>query len=436
MGLTPAVRLTIMPHVFLTWGNVMRSIAVRALLLSSICVVSSAAWADDPFTVDLTVGANPPVHEGFKAIADLADQFSDAQLQQSVPGYTPTSAASGVVNLRGLAGVSLSYPAASPDLTLSIPSLGINQTFVSRDGTRQDSRDQLKDWFKGAGADQLKRLQTELAAQSPIDPVAGNPNSLMAQMVGADFGAATGALGAGKMGFGAEGSKNLFGVAARFGRYTQNNFDATVLSVPLSYTHLLSSPGYALSFDLPLTYIDNNGAKSGSASLGVGLRIPVAERWSLVPALRAGVVASADLGAGSLLYSGGVTSDYQLPSFSDKFNIGIANMIAVYKTGALKVGDYKTGYELENYVFRNGVLLDGEPGWTSFESLLRWEFQIVHTDYTGTRLYSRSSTDFAASIGTRRQSGALVWNALRLGVTYTVGPGKISGAQVNFGYVF
>ncbi|HVT34991.1 MAG TPA: hypothetical protein VHE37_05385, partial [Nevskiaceae bacterium] len=321
-------------------------------------------------------------------------------------------------------------------LRLQIPSLGIDQTFAG--STREESRDLLKEWFKGAGADQLKQLQTALAKASPIDPVAGNPNSLMAQMVGADFAVATDALGAGKEGFGggASDTRNLFGASVRFGRYTQNNFDATVLQLPLSYTHLMDAPGYALSFDLPLTYVDNNGAKSGSASLGVGLRVPVAERWSLIPAVRVGVVASADLGAGSLMYSGGVTSDYQLPSFSTKVNIGLANMVALYKTGSLKVGEYETGYDLQNYVFRNGILLDGEPGWHGFESLLRWEVSLVHTDYTGSDLYSRSSTDIGASIGTRRQTGATVWNALRLGATYTFGPGKISGAQVNFGYTF
>lgn len=410
--------------------------------LAALLLLSSSVSARDPFLTAVTIDNGPQINQGFKSLQDLADFYSDANLMAVQAGYTPNSAVAGAVDLRGLNGVQLSYAANSPTLQLSIPSLGINQSFAG--ATRDDSQNQLKEWFKGRGGAALTKILKRLAAVSPIDPVAGNPGSLMSQMAAKDFDGAIGtgiqvsAAPANAAGAGVSSPKNLFGISARLGQYSQRDFDATVFSLPLSYTHLYytdDAKSYALLVDVPLTYVSNNGAKSFSAMVGLGVRAPITANWSLTPAVRLGLTGSADLGAASAIYSGGLTSLYQFDPIA-QYQIGIANMVGYYKTKSLKVGDYNIDYDLSNTVFRNGVLFGHGAGFELIGAPMWWEAQIVRTDYRGAQIYSRYTDDFSISLGTRAQAGRVVWNALRIGLTYTRGDGDIHGAQANLGYTF
>lgn len=397
-----------------------------------ICVSATPAYADSPFTLSLTVDGAPSVNQGFNKIENLLEQFSDAELANVSPGYTSNSAARGEINLRGLSGVVLSYEANSQVLRLQITSLGIDEQFNG--GTRDESEELLEEWFKGGGKRQVTRLLNELAAKSPIDPVAGNPNSLMAGMAAADFASAANLPQAlGKAGDGED--RNFFGISARFGQYTQRNFDSKVLSVPMSYTHLMTDPRYALVIDLPLTYVETEGAKTYAGSLGVGLRVPLAPRWNLTPAVRAGATGSADLGSAGIIYSGSLTSHYAFEPVS-KFDISLVNMLAYYTTESIKAGDYDVGYDLQNTVMRNGLLTAREAGFSLLGAAMQWELQLVRTDYFGDELYSKNYQDVSVSLGTRKESGRLVWNALRIGLTYTFGQGDVDGAGMNLGYTF
>lgn len=407
----------------------MKSPRIAAAALACLC--ATAAQADDPFQLSLTVDGSSAFNQGYSKLEDLVNQFSDAELSE-VPGYNSNSAARGEINLRGLSGVVLSYEANSPTLRLQVAALGIDESFAGT--TRDDSEDLLDAWFKGEGKAQVTKLLNALAAKSPIDPIAGNPNSLMATMAGADFAnAASLPQMTGKMAEG--GDRNFFGISARFGQYSQRNFDSQVLSVPMSYTHLMSDPRYALVIDLPLTYVKTEGSDTYSGSLGLGLRVPVAERWSLTPAVRAGAAGSVDLGAAGIIYSGSLTSHYAFQPVN-QFDFALVNMVAYYSTDSIKAGDYDIGYDLQNTVLRNGVLASRAAGFSLIGTPMQWEFQVVRTDYFGDELYSKSYQDFSISLGTRKESGRLVWNALRLGLTYTVGKGDVDGVGANLGYTF
>jgi len=408
----------------------MKSPRIAAVTLACLC--ATAAHADDPFQLALTVDGSSAFNQGYSKLEDLISQFSNAELSE-VPGYTVNSAARGEINLRGLSGVVLSYEANSPTLRLQVAALGIDEQFAG--ANRDASEDLLDAWFKGEGKAQVTKLLNALAAESPIDPIAGNPNSLMAGMAGADFANAAGLPQmVGKAGE-AGGERNFFGISARFGQYSQRNFDSQVLSVPMSYTHLMSDPRYALVIDLPLTYVKTEGSDTYSGSLGVGLRVPVAERWSLTPAVRAGAAGSVDLGAAGIIYSGSLTSHYAFQPVK-QFDLALVNMVAYYSTDSVQAGDYDIGYDLQNTVFRNGLLASRGAGFSLIGTPMQWELQAVRTDYFGDELYSKSYQDFAVSLGTRKQSGRLVWNALRLGLTYTVGKGDVDGVGANLGYTF
>lgn len=410
-----------------------------------LVAVPFAASAASPFEAALTVDGGKAIDRNYARLDDLINQFTDTSLMQLAPSYTPVSAANAAVNLRGLEGVSLSYAANSPILMLSIPSLGIQQSFGTATGTRDDSQAALKAFFRGsAGKELLTRLLNGLAAHSPIDPMAGNPHSLMALMASADFdresndimagmsGAASGAMGNGEAG---ANPHNFFGIGVRFGRYSDEQFKSSVYTLPLSYTHVFDDPRFALIADLPLTYVNSEGAKSASGSLGLGLRVPLLPDWSLTPGVRAGIAGSSDLGSAGLIYSGSLTSNYRFHApWAIEGDIG--DMIAYYSTDSISVGSYDVGYDLKNTVFRNGVKLSRDTGWSIREVPLLAELDVVRTDFVGSQVYSRNVEDFALSIGTRRRKGQVLWNALRLGFTYTVADHGIHGVQANLGYTF
>ena len=411
---------------------------IRRLLWTILALAVTTAQAVEPFETSVSVSGGPAQLRGFQAIEDMLDSFRDSGFAAN-SGYTGTEAVSAAINLRGFQGMSLSYPTAgSPTLVLSIPALGINETFNG--ATRDQSQQLLRDYFKGSNSATLPALLKALVANSPIDPVAGNPLSLMGQMAQSDFDAAMGGAGssAAAAAASATGSeqRNFVSVGARLGKYSQREFDSTYFHVPLGYTHLFSDRRYGLSIDVPLTYIDYNGAKSYSFSIGASLRMPTGVAgWSLAPGLRFGATASPDLGAAAMLYSLGLSSLYDFAALG-RYQLSLVNMLATYRTQDIKAGGYNISYDLSNTVFRNGLVLQRDIDQELLGTPLMWEAHLVRTDFTGDALYSRYSDEIAFSVGTRRRSNDIVWNALRLGLNYMRGGGGISGLSVNFGYTF
>jgi len=148
------------------------------------------AHARDAFLI--SVEANAAVNQGsdsFEKIEDLANALGNSGLQAIVPEYGPDSDMTAELDLRGVE-ASASYPGGSAVLTFAAPSCGVSETFSGTD--RDASEDLFTEYLKGNGSDSLQRLLQCLAAGSPIDPVAGNPTSLMNLMGAADFANGTG----------------------------------------------------------------------------------------------------------------------------------------------------------------------------------------------------------------------------------------------------
>jgi hypothetical protein len=416
----------------------------RSVLAMLACACfSSVAFATDPFSITLNDGSKT-VNEGFSSLQDMLSQLTQANLQKLFGSVSSsTSAVTAEIDLRGLTGVQLSYAQNSNTLTLNIPSLGINKQFTGT--SRDDSQQLMKQFFKGQGAGSqalLQKMFNGLAASSPIDPVVGNPGSLMGGMSSADF--AVGSGGSGSVGAsanvgaglaGAGGAHNFLAMEAHFGSFTQHGYETQLVTLPFSYTHEFSDPRYGLIIDIPLTYMKTNGAEAGSVSMGVGFRFPAAERWTLTPMVRAGAAGSQDLGAAGAIYSGSVMSDYRfLPN--QGVNFGLLNMVSYYRTQPIKIASYEVGPNLTNIVYRNGFDLSGTTGFTIKNNPTTWSAQLVRTDFTGDQLFCAYSDDLSVSIGTTQRKGQTLWNALRLGFTYTYADRGIRGFGINTGYTF
>ncbi len=154
-----------------------------ALLCASLLVLASSPVKAELFVTIAESGVDSFTAD-FDNVDDAFDQLTTEKLQEGLPSYTDQSAATAVINYRGLP-MNFTFNANSPFLTLTIPELGVSETFEG--ATRDESKELLVEYLEGAGADTVNRIQKELARVSPVDPVAGNPSSLMGNMVSSNF---------------------------------------------------------------------------------------------------------------------------------------------------------------------------------------------------------------------------------------------------------
>ena len=405
-----------------------------------------STWSRESFELVLDVEGQVGAAK-FDEIEDFVKSLSNAGMKGVVNSYTETSQTTAILDIRGLT-ASASYESNSTTLVFTVPYLNMIVSFQG--ATRDESNRLFYDWLKGKGGDLLTSLLQALIEKSPIDPVAGNPNSLMAKMVASDFtmGAKFGTSGLTPLSEEKE-KDNLTMFGARFGQYAADDFDTDAYTLPLGYIFTLDNNTLKeIIIDAPLTYVDNNGSKAYNGSLGLGLTLEAlntietdendtgrnGRKWLITPAIRGGLVGSRDLGSAAHVFSGSVTSNYNI--YLGEYTVSIGNMFGVYKTGDIEIGDYKTDYNVVNYVVRNGIELESMFIFDIYDNPISWKFSIVGTQFFGDDLFVEHYGDIALSAGIRHEDESSIWNALRIGVTATVGERDYIGYGVNFGYSF
>jgi hypothetical protein len=400
----------------------MKRIFALSLLLSASLLPIRAAQAA-PFEVTLSSNGQTRSYS-YSNIEDAIDAISGSSLEELLPSYTDGSPTFADVNLRGL-DATLSYPGAGTTLVLEIPSIGLRREFTG--ATRDDSQEELEDFFRGQEGDEvLTRILQELAAETPIDPVAGNPNALLSRMGDHDFARAT-SYREGLQISAVDRSDHMFGAELEGGWYGTDVVDQDVYSADLNYSYSFDDQ-LALILDLPLTYIESEDAKAYQASLGAGLRMNVTPQWAITPIIRVGGSASEDLGSAAIIYSGSVTSDYRIP-VSDRDQLQIGNMVGYYKTDGITVADYRIDYDLSNVRFKNGVALAHE----FTDDLVPITGRVFANDsrFAGDDLFNDNYQEYGVSVG--RQLGQ--FSSVDLGASYLYAE-DYDGVKVNFNLRF
>lgn len=371
------------------------------------------------------------------SIEELASAFDNTSLNEIFSGYTDTSAVTTDLSVRGL-NAHAQYLENSTTLYFQVLSLGIDMQFNGR--TRDESQDKFVDFFKGKeGQSLLTKFLQGLVSESPVDPVAGNPNSLQAQMTGQTFGAGTG-IGSisdpgsslGKKGM-PSGIPSLLYANGEIGVADAGGYKTTFVTLPLRYSIYFEDPRYALTFDLPLTYMDTEGTQSGVGSFGVSMRVPAADNWYLSPSIRIGATGSEDLGAAALMYSADITSLYNI--YTDDLKISIGNGLGYYKTAELSFGDTTINYDLTNQALKNGVSVEGSAGFTLLGRPTSWQAYLVDTYMFGDKLYIDHYDELGVVVGSRESMDGQNWDALKLGLSWTFGD-NYNAFKMNFGYRF
>lgn len=391
-----------------------------ALVFATLCFANTAKA--DMFTLHLQQG-NIDETRGFESVIDLFDRYEDGTLDSIISGYDDTKASFGQIDFRGIP-MTLRFD-DNAVLTFNVPDADIhNMTFDG--GSQEESFQLLKDWLKNNKDSLMKKILKAGVEKTPYDMVAGNPNSLMATMTDNSFQRAGG------------------GVLGNFVSYispnaSQHSFDfdgdtkkAKVYSLPLAKTFNFGNSGYALLFDMPLTYADMDGSVSYAAQLGLGLKIPVINNdkmsWNLIPAGRVGAIGSEDMLSGGILYSGTLTSDLQIPV--GNFTYGLTNMVGYIRDYSLKVDDYEIEYDLQNTIFKNGVSV-------------RWDFadkwalngSYAYTFYSGSELFIDDYHDTGVALVRKFDKGSF-FSGMALVGNYAFGSNDYQAYRLGINLLF
>ena len=405
--------------------NVTRTLA--AALVAAALFAPAAAIARDLFRSSISIDGATASTVGTNSALDIGDLFDTSTLLQIDSGYLPTDSVAATLNLRGLR-ARLSYAAGSSELRFRIPGV-VDVRFDA--GDRDGSLDQLESWLEGdfdsanAPGDFTTKLLQALVAESPVDPVAGNPNSLQSRMFAADFRMGT----SGQIHAWAEGAPipSVFTADLGGGVYDADGWTVGVIDLPFHFSFGIDR--LALLVDVPVTFTSTEGAWTGMGSGGLGLRVAPTEFWALTPAFRIGGVGSLDLGGLAAMYSGSLTSNVRIPFGPLAFGIG--NMGGVAKTiDSIEVAGYSLAYELTNWITRNGGYVEGNFGSELAGLGLGWRVHGTHVQYFGDDLFLDSYGEVGASVG----AGAALLG-LGLEFAYLVGE-DYNGVQGRVGLRF
>lgn len=378
------------------------------------------APARDLFTARISIGGGTPAQRGTNKARHLPDLLDESTLLAIDPGYDPSEAVAGALDLRGLA-ADASFDAFSNTLRLQVPGAGIDVSFSG--ASRDEALANLEDWLEGDYASGLApeqavtRLLQALVAHSPVDPVAGNPNSLQSRMFDADWRAGTdGPIG-----------PDHFGLNLGGGFYQGGDYDVAAIDLPIRARFGLGER-VALMLDLPMVFTSTQGAWSGMGSAGLGVEVKPFSWWSLTPAARIGGVGSLDLGGLAAVYSGTLTSQLRIPL--GPLVLGVGNMGGVAKTiDGIRVAGYAIEYDLTNWTMRNGGYLEIALGGERLAGLgLRLHASDVR--FFGDELFLDAYQEVGAAL-----AGGLPIGGLSLGVAYLIGD-DYSGVGARAGLRF
>jgi len=369
----------------------------------------------------------------FTSVEDMIDNIDLDEIKSHISAYTDNSAAKISMNFRGVP-ITLSAAANSKTIKLDIPSINVTETFTGH--TRDDAVDDLEDWFKDEGGSAIEKLMEELAAETPSDPIAGNPNSLMSKMVGADYDYAVSPEATIEVNTKnkAELNANMISVFAKYTNYKVDGVKSKEYSLPLAYTIRFNGSKNTLTVKVPVSMTDVEGSEAYNVGLGLALGYQIKDNWRVTPAVGYGIVGSIDLGSVGQIVNGSVTSAYTHKM--EKFSVTLGNMAGYYQTIPFKYKDYSVSPDIQNTVLRNG--LNFEIPTNKLAKGTSVELFVTDTRYFGSELFIEQYNEIGFSYGFAKnlvKANKSYMSKLRAGITYLTAK-DTDAFTVNAGFAF
>ncbi len=388
-------------------------------LISTVFIPMSANA--DLFSVTLEQGGNKNTI-GFSSAEDLFNKYEDGQLDTILSGYNDSQAATGKVNFRGIE-LSLDYD-ASGNLLFNAP--GVIDAPIAFNGASQtESFEMFKDYLKENQANLLQDILKAGIANTPYDAIAGNPNSLLAQMSEASFNPIM---------------KNVvFAPSIKRYEVEQNGrtIEGTTLSVPLGAIHEITDDGSSLIWDIPLSYSDVDGSELYSAQVGVTVKFnlhsgkdgDIISEWAIAPGVRVGVAGSVDMISGGVLYSGTLSNLLRFKT-SENTTLSMTNMYGRFSDYTLDIDGYDVDYDIQANAFVNGLDFKYQ-----FSPVTSARVFATNTTFNGTDLYIDSYNEAGFAIGWNNENKDAMFEQLTGFVSYGWGDNYEAfklGVEINF----
>lgn len=384
--------------------------------------------AREPYHVTVQVAAESETLSA-PNLVDLSRELRSDHLQALFQFYTPTSFAGLDFNIRGIEAIAF-FPAGSSTLVVAIPDTDTVRTFSG--ATRDDSLLLFKDFIRDGG--DHHRLLKAYARHSPIDPIAGNPISLMAQMAQADYllGHLSPLSGC-DCSWSAQPIVHQYQVGTYVTRAFAKPFETTSVTLPLRYSYAPDLK-WAFILDAPFTYNRNGGASSVFGSLGVALRMPITHNWALTPIFRTGAGGSLDLCTSGSFALFGLNSvyNYKIKDFvlSMTNYVGYSTSVNLWLTGV------NFNYNLHNYIFKNGLSLTSCEGFAFCSKPINFSLSFVDSYFAREHLYIRHFDEIGFSLFTTCLNPCLNYDCLSVGFAYQWGEKEYQAFQFSTVYQF
>jgi len=404
-------------------------IILSCVAFGGLFCMNTSLEARNPYHADIVVGAES-ARFSESTILNLIEDLETISIQRRIAVYTSNSAASLFLNLRGLIGIA-SYAANSTALTISIPQAGISETFVG--ATREESNQLFDEFIKNDPHASLN-LRKAHAKYTAIDPIAGNPNSLMSLMTQADYllGRLSPLAGCDYC-WTAQPIHNQFQAGIQTGWAFCDEFTTSVFTLPLRYTYSRDL-NYAFIIDAPQTFLVNGRAVSYNGSLATGLRVPITHEWSLTTIFRGGLGLSGDLSTAGIFASAGMVSDLDF-KFCD-YVLTMDNYVGYIVSTPFHAGGVNFDYHLYNFVFKNGLTLTSCNGFTCCGAPMNFNLTFTDTAFTGSSLFIDHYDEVTFSLVTTRVNPYIGYDSVSIGGSYQFGHRNYKGYTLNFIYQF
>jgi hypothetical protein len=407
---------------------------IGALILPLLGILfSNTLEARNPYHATVTVdGFSTKFSES--TILNLIRDLETHSIQRRIAIYTTNLSANFDLNLRGLEAAA-AFAANSTTLTVTIPQAGITQSFTG--STREESLKLFDQFYKNDRASG-KRKRRAYAKFTPIDPIAGNPNSLMGLMSQADYllGRLSPLSGCSPC-WTAQPIRHQFQAGFNTGRAFADQFDTSIYTLPLRYSY---SPlgSWALVLDTPATVLINGRAISLNTSLGAGFRIPIVKSavydWSVTPVTRFGLGIAIDLSTGGSFISTGAVSTFNC-KIRD-YVLTMTNYASYLTSTALHAGGINFDYHLYNFIFKNGLTLTTCKGIELLGKSLNFSLSYENSAFTGSSLFIEHYNEIGIAIITTHVNPHLCYDCLSLGATYQFGQRSYKGYTLDLAYQF
>jgi len=387
------------------------------LLLITIHLLCNSAYSADFSPITTTVNTTYPDGQQFSETYTFSseDQFSEVIDQKIInnPVYSQHGERPEVVATADIQGniVVIRSVANSNTITMTSESLGINETFDAT--SRKDSVKLLEDWSK----DNTGRVFQKVNAVSKLSTI-GGVSGYIPRTPAFDSGIDGSGLSSNVLKeLAGEERESHLSILTGFSSFSANGKTADVYTLPVNYNKELGK-GWALLFNVPLTYIDTDGVSSYSGSLGTGLRIPVSRyidtgkvKWDVVPLFRVGAIGSEQNNVEtSIIYSGGIQSNVGLPLGSG-FSMVIQNQYNYYAVTSITAysnikvnGNIVDIPTITNSIYRNGVQLVKDFNYKLFGRTLMADISFADIRLSGTTLAIDNQQEIGFDIGLRTLS--------------------------------